>query len=731
LLKENTQITVVESKGRKYLKADGSEGTAVDWLDINLKQGTMLGGLATKHETTQTEKSGDTKTTGQVYQAGSKLVASLDGWELLADEGSQPPWYASSKQKKVKVQVDMPWGVAAIRGTFWNNMVNSSGQSTAVLTGTAEVTSGGVTVPLSGNQSTTVTQPGAPPPPPAPMPPAELQQFVQAQGWMAQTAQTMTQNQELPAPPAPPPAPTMPGLPTIPGMPTTPTIPTSIIDIINQAMQSAGAPPMPGMPTIPGMPTMPEFITTLSYDGGGDYTPPSIIGGTVTSINVYSESVMEVVYGGTLQMYACIMPYNATNQTIAWSVMPLSGGTATIDSTGLLTGTGLGSVRVTATNAASGVTGTQDIEVVTTPSAPAITAVVAAEAGAAEAGFGTGDTLTIIFNVPTNKTAADIYPDKAAVDAVLTFGDSFGTEYSGAWTDNTTLVITSINPAGSAFNVGATVTAKVGAGIKTLNGLSAASTASGTTIGSFELPPAPTIVCVTAAEAGAPEAGFGTGDTLTIIFNATTNKTTADIYPDKAAVDAVLSFSASFGTEYSGAWTDNTTLVITSVNPAGSAFDVGGTVTILAGAGIKTIDGLSAASTSVSGASLGTFDLPPAPIIVSVVAAEAGSAEAGFGTGDTLTITFNVPTNKTAADIYPDKAAVDAVLTFSASFGTDYSGVWTDNTTLVITSINPAGSAFDVGDTVTAKLGADIKTLNGLSAASTCISAASTGTFTP
>ncbi|MDD2620202.1 MAG: S-layer homology domain-containing protein, partial [Syntrophomonadaceae bacterium] len=237
LLKENTQITIVESIGRKYLKIDGNEGTAVDWLDIKLKQGTMLGGLATKHETTKTENPVTNKTTGQVYRMGSQLIASMGGWELLAAESQQPPWYVASQQKKVKVKVDMPWGVAAVRGTFVAITVTPTGQSTvSCLTGDAEVTNGGTTVPLSGNQSTQVTQAAAPPPPPAPLPPAELQQFIQAQTWMAQTAQNMTQNQEVtaPLPPAmsgqtPPPAPS-----------ATPPAPTpSVQEIISQAVQTA------------------------------------------------------------------------------------------------------------------------------------------------------------------------------------------------------------------------------------------------------------------------------------------------------------------------------------------------------------------------------------------------------------------------------------------------------------------------------------------------------------
>ena len=52
---------------------------------------------------TKTEQPVTNKTTGQVYQLGSQLVASLDGWELLAEESKQLPWYVASEEKKVKI----------------------------------------------------------------------------------------------------------------------------------------------------------------------------------------------------------------------------------------------------------------------------------------------------------------------------------------------------------------------------------------------------------------------------------------------------------------------------------------------------------------------------------------------------------------------------------------------------------------------------------------------------
>ena len=78
----------------------------------------------------------------------------------------------------------------------------------------------------------------------------------------------------------------------------------------------------------------------------------------VTSIAVTGfGGATTVADGATLQMLAAILPLNATDQTVTWSVVPGSG-TATISVGGLLTATSAGTVTVIATaDDASGVTG--------------------------------------------------------------------------------------------------------------------------------------------------------------------------------------------------------------------------------------------------------------------------------------------------------------------------------------------------------------------------------------
>ena len=97
-------------------------------------------------------------------------------------------------------------------------------------------------------------------------------------------------------------------------------------------------------------------------DGGSPYTPPIVAVRSITITSVGDTDT--IVNGGTLQLDAIISPANASNQSIVWSVATLSGGTATINSSsGLLTATGIGTVKVTATNVASGVIGTKVITI--------------------------------------------------------------------------------------------------------------------------------------------------------------------------------------------------------------------------------------------------------------------------------------------------------------------------------------------------------------------------------
>ncbi|MEN6327888.1 MAG: S-layer homology domain-containing protein [Syntrophomonas sp.] len=78
LIKENTELQIKESLGRACIKEDGTGGIAVENVDFDLKKGTLLGALATKHENTPGKPQA---------QNGETLLASLDGLGYIAETG--------------------------------------------------------------------------------------------------------------------------------------------------------------------------------------------------------------------------------------------------------------------------------------------------------------------------------------------------------------------------------------------------------------------------------------------------------------------------------------------------------------------------------------------------------------------------------------------------------------------------------------------------------------------
>jgi uncharacterized protein YjdB len=94
-------------------------------------------------------------------------------------------------------------------------------------------------------------------------------------------------------------------------------------------------------------------VDTLSYQFY------EVTGVAVTSVTVQGQGGASTITtsGGTLQMEASILPANATNQNVTWSVQNVTG-VASIDQAGLLTAYADGNVLVTATAAdGSGATG--------------------------------------------------------------------------------------------------------------------------------------------------------------------------------------------------------------------------------------------------------------------------------------------------------------------------------------------------------------------------------------
>ncbi len=236
LIKEKSTVSVQEAQGRHYIKADGHEGVGVDYLNLKIKEGTLFGAVATTHAENAAADSA-----AKTSQLKTNYYAGLNRPQLLA--AADQPWYEASKTKKVKVKVDMPWGVAAIRGTFVMINVAPNGQSSvSCLTGSAEVSSGGASVPLSQGQASAVTSQGAPPAASTALSTAVVQAFAAVKAWVEQVAQAMDNAQPATiAPPAP--AVTNPALaPAVAAPVNTPVAvnPAAALQTVQSAMSATG-----------------------------------------------------------------------------------------------------------------------------------------------------------------------------------------------------------------------------------------------------------------------------------------------------------------------------------------------------------------------------------------------------------------------------------------------------------------------------------------------------------
>lgn len=186
LLEGNCEIVIKKADGKSYIKQDGTPGIAVDFLDIELKKGTLFGALSTKT---------GGKTENSQASLSSRL-ASREPLRQLAATSTQP-WYKTAQEKKVRMKVDMPWGVAAVRGTFIKVSVNPDGTcKVCCLSGNAETSSNTGSVAVNGGESA-VIQSESSQPSKGGLSAADKAEMENQQAWIVNTALQMDANRAV------------------------------------------------------------------------------------------------------------------------------------------------------------------------------------------------------------------------------------------------------------------------------------------------------------------------------------------------------------------------------------------------------------------------------------------------------------------------------------------------------------------------------------------------------
>ena len=239
---------------------------------------------------------------------------------------------------------------------------------------------------------------------------------------------------------------------------------------------------------------------------------------------------------------------------------------------------------------------------------PTVSSVTANDPDDGDAIYGNADTITVVFSGNTNQVAV---ATKANIDALFSFSQVLGANYTGTWTTATTLVITVVDATGATPPAigGLTLTLQGGSGLKNAADTSLESVGtSGAITGDWGLLAGPTVSSVTANDPDDGDAIYSNADTITVVFSGNTNQVAA---ATKANIDALFSFSQGLGTNYTGTWSTATTLVITVVDATGATPPaIGGlTLTLQGGSGLKNAADTSLESVGTSAAIVGDWGL--------------------------------------------------------------------------------------------------------------------------
>lgn len=276
--------------------------------------------------------------------------------------------------------------------------------------------------------------------------------------------------------------------------------------------------------------------------------------------------------------------------------------------------------------------------------------------------------ISIIFNAATNKPT--INPNDIKVNGAMNL---LGTNANTTWVSDFELLVTL--GSGSEVKKGDTLDLS-GLGIKAKDAAYFDINIS-TAVVSGEL--AVPIVLSAIASDGTPSTdGAAKGDKITITFSSRTNKAAN-----------LANLTALLGTGATASWNANGTVLTLTLGNNPTIYD-GGFI-VLNSLGIK--DAFSNSHFVVGQYQVTGFFGPvkEGPKVVKVSASSIDTSKTAIGINDKITIKFNAPTNQFGTKT---KADIDKIITLAngKSMGTNYTGEWFNNDTLVITIVNAAGA---------------------------------------
>ena len=323
------------------------------------------------------------------------------------------------------------------------------------------------------------------------------------------------------------------------------------------------------------------------------------------------------------------------------------------------------------------------------------------------------------FDVATDRGGATrtFYPqdpensiEREEVDRLFAFSQPLGVDYSGLWTDASTLVVTITNSTDAAAALGvATVSMRDVRGGLLFNAAGNSASVSGSAVlgGSFGSSDPPAITGFVIEDLDNADTAYGEGDSLFIVFDRATDLGRGAAKGAEAFVGGLFDFSHALGSRYSGEWQDASSFVVTIVNATGEGVTTDGCCTLAAnirvtpgGAGtsgeIRNRASVSGKSVQVStalvprGAGVGSLD---PPILTSFVASDPDGGDRAYGVGDSILITFHGRSNKGAHR--GGKAFVDSLFDMVPLLGDSYSGTWADGSTFVVDVMQASNALSD------------------------------------